>query len=172
MKHAKEGLVWRLAAVQFSVLGIVPIVPVVKLVTIADSLALARYFSLAAAADASATVTHEAVSLLLDAKLHVSDGNRCLALVHTCKMVCLLVIMAAFVEACSHNALSLCRRLRPISTLLFQLRCSGFPPELVFRLAGNKIICCTPRSRQKWHGDAAGVGSALHLRGGVCVCII
>ena len=45
MKHAKEpeGLVRRLAAAQFSVLGIVP---VVNLVTIEGLPALARYFSL------------------------------------------------------------------------------------------------------------------------------
>ena len=167
MKHAEEGLVRRLAAAQFSVLGIVP---VVNLVIIEGLPALAHYFSLAAAADASATVAHEAVLNLLDAKLYASDGNRCLALVHTCEMVCLLVIMAAFVEACTHNALSLCRRLRLISMLLFQLQCSGrlssFSGVLAIKLLAALLV-------QGRSGAVTPQASEAHcICEGVCVYVL
>ena len=164
MKHAEEpeGLVRRLAAAQFSVLGIVP---VVNLVTIEGLPALARYFSLAAA-----TVTHQAVLLLLDAQLHASDGNRCLALVHTCEMVCLLVIMPTFVEACSHNALSLCRRLRLISMLLFQLQCSGRLSSFSGLLAIKLLAALRVQGRS---GAVTPQASEAHcICEGVCVYVL
>jgi len=102
MKRAQEALVRRMGAVQRAVLCIVL---VVNAVAVAASLASTSYFSLAAGADASAAAAFisnqmdAGASLLLEARRHASVGNTCVAVAQVCSLLCLLVIMTAFVGA-------------------------------------------------------------------------
>jgi hypothetical protein len=102
MKRAQEALVRRMGAVQRAVLCIVL---VVNAAAVAASLASTPYFSLAAGADASAATafisnqTEAGASLRLEARRHASVGNTCVAVAEVCFVVCLLVIMTAFVGA-------------------------------------------------------------------------
>ena len=100
VKRAQEALVQRMGTVQRVVLGIVL---VVNAVAVAASLASTAYFSLAAGADASAAAafsnnnTAVGKSFLRDAESHADVGYTCIAVVHTCNVSCLLVIITAFV---------------------------------------------------------------------------
>jgi len=102
MKRAQEALVRRMGTVQRAVLCIVL---VVNAVAVAASLASTPYFSLAAGADASAATafssnqTEAGASLRLEARRHASVGNTCVAVAQVCFVICLLVIMTAFVGA-------------------------------------------------------------------------
>jgi hypothetical protein len=102
VKRAHDALVRRMGAVQRFVLCIVL---VVNAVAVAASLASTAYFSLAAGAEASAATafssnqTEAGESLLLEAKRNASVGNTCVAVMHSCNVGCLLVIMAAFAGA-------------------------------------------------------------------------
>jgi hypothetical protein len=102
VKRAEEALVLRMGAVQRVVLCIVL---VVNAVAVAASLASTAYYSLAAGAEASAAAafssnqTEAGELLLFDAKRHASVGDTCVAVVHSCTVSCLLVIMTAFAGA-------------------------------------------------------------------------
>ena len=102
VKRAEGALAWRIGALQR---GLLAIVIAVNVVAVAASLASAHYFSLAAAADASAATAFTAnqsdagLSLLLEAKHFTRDGNTSDAVSGVCIVAALVIIMAAFVGA-------------------------------------------------------------------------